>query len=71
MHPDSMNNYYVYASAQLKIQLQQKNTDLTLSTLTGEGSPLLGNPAALVTIIDFSDFHGVADFWSVIYVQDM
>ena len=56
MHPDAMNNYYVYASAQLKIQLQQKNTDLTLSTLTREGSPLLGNPAALVTIIDFSDF---------------
>src|SRR5919106_1097497 len=56
MHPDAMNNYYVYASAQLKIQLQQKNTDLSLSTLTREGSPLLGNPAALVTIIDFSDF---------------
>src|ERR687896_721800 len=56
MHPDAINNYYVYASAQLKIQLQQKNTDLSLSTLTREGSPLLGNPAALVTIIDFSDF---------------
>src|ERR671910_2263473 len=56
MHPDAMNSYYVYASAQLKIQLQQKNTDLSLSTLTREGSPLLGNPAALVTIIDFSDF---------------
>src|SRR5829696_4115091 len=56
MHPDAMNNYYVYASTQLKIQLQQKNTDLSLSTLTREGSPLLGNPAALVTIIDFSDF---------------
>jgi protein-disulfide isomerase len=55
MHSDAMNNYYVYASTQLQLQPQQ-NTDLSLSTLTGQDSPLLGDPTALVTIIDFSDF---------------
>jgi protein-disulfide isomerase len=37
-------------------QQQQQNTDLSLSTLMSQGSPLLGDPAAPVTIIDFSDF---------------
>ena len=35
---------------------QEQNTDLSLSTLMSQGSPLLGDPAAPVTIIDFSDF---------------
>jgi protein-disulfide isomerase len=52
MHYDSMNKYYVYGSA----QPQQQNSNLSLSTLMSQGSPLLGNPTAPVTIIDFSDF---------------
>ena len=56
MHSDFMNEYYVYGSTQLQLQPQQQNTGLSLSTLTSQGSPLLGDPAAPVTIIDFSDF---------------
>src|SRR5215204_1850627 len=56
MRRKNFNNKGKNVALLLKLELQQKNTDLTLSTLTREGSPLLGNPAALVTIIDFSDF---------------
>jgi protein-disulfide isomerase len=52
-HYDSMNKYYVYGSTQPH---QQRYSNLSLSTLMSQGSPLLGNPAAPVTIIDFSDF---------------
>lgn len=58
-HYDSMNKYYVYGSTQPQLQLQpqqQRNSNLSLSTLMSQGSPLLGNPTAPVTIIDFSDF---------------
>ncbi len=56
MHYDSVN--YVYGSTQPRQQLQpqQQNSNLSLSTLMSQGSPLLGNPTAPVTIIDFSDF---------------
>lgn len=55
MHSDAMNNYYhVYATTQL--QPQQQKTDLSLSTLISQDSPLLGDPTASVTVIDFSDF---------------
>src|SRR5687767_14260874 len=55
---DSINKYYVYGSTQPQLQLQpqQQNSNLSLSTLMSQGSPLLGNPTAPVTIIDFSDF---------------
>jgi protein-disulfide isomerase len=58
MHYDSINKYYVYGSTQPQLQLQpqQQNPNLSLSTLMSRGSPLLGNPTAPVTIIDFSDF---------------
>lgn len=58
MHYDSINKYYVYGSTQPQLQLQpqQQNSNLSLSTLMSQGSPLLGNPAAPITIIDFSDF---------------
>jgi protein-disulfide isomerase len=52
-HYDSMNKYYVYGSTQPH---QQRYSNLSLSTLMSQGSPLLGNPTAPVTIIDFSDF---------------
>ena len=58
-HYDFMNKYYVYGSTQPQLQLQpqqQRNSNLSLSTLMSQGSPLLGNPTAPVTIIDFSDF---------------
>ena len=58
-HYDSMNKYYVYGSTQPQLHLQpqqQRNSNLSLSTLMSQGSPLLGNPTAPVTIIDFSDF---------------
>jgi protein-disulfide isomerase len=59
-HYDSMNKYYVYGSTQPQLQLQQPqqqpNSNLSLSTLMSQVSPLLGNPTAPVTIIDFSDF---------------
>lgn len=58
-HYDSMKKYYVYGSTQPQLQLQsqqQRNSNLSLSTLMSQGSPLLGNPTAPVTIIDFSDF---------------
>src|SRR5918992_1397169 len=58
MHYDSINKYYVYGSTQPQLQLQpqQQDSNLSLSTLMSQGSPLLGNPTAPVTIIDFSDF---------------
>ena len=58
-HYDSMKKYYAYGSTQPQLQLQpqqQRNSNLSLSTLMSQGSPLLGNPTAPVTIIDFSDF---------------
>ena len=58
-HYDSMKKYYVYGSTQPQLKLQsqqQRNSNLSLSTLMSQGSPLLGNPTAPVTIIDFSDF---------------
>src|ERR687891_916537 len=58
-HYDSMNKYYVYGSTQPQLQLQpqqQQNSNLSLSTLMSQGSPLLGDPSAPITIIDFSDF---------------
>jgi protein-disulfide isomerase len=58
-HYDPMKKYYVYGSTQPQLQLQpqqQRNSNLSLSTLMSQGSPLLGNPTAPVTIIDFSDF---------------
>ncbi|MDQ3837790.1 MAG: DsbA family protein [Thermoproteota archaeon] len=57
-HSEFMNDYYVFGSPQLQLQpqQQQQNTGLSLSTLASQGSPLLGDPTAPVTIIDFSDF---------------
>ena len=54
MHYDS--DVYGSTQPQLQLQPQQQNSNLSLSTLMSQGSPLLGNPTAPVTIIDFSDF---------------
>src|SRR5918992_757134 len=56
MHYDSVNYVYGSPQPQLQSQPQQQNSNLSLSTLMSQGSPLLGNPTAPVTIIDFSDF---------------
>jgi protein-disulfide isomerase len=56
MHYDSVNYVYGSTQPQLQLQPQQQNSNLSLSTLMSQGSPLLGNPTAPVTIIDFSDF---------------
>jgi protein-disulfide isomerase len=52
MYPHAIN--YVYATTQHQPQ-QQKN-DILLSSLISQGSPLLGDSSAPITIIDFSDF---------------
>src|SRR5918992_4617025 len=56
MHYDSVKYVYGSTQPQLQSQPQQQNSNLSLSTLMSQGSPLLGNPTAPVTIIDFSDF---------------
>jgi protein-disulfide isomerase len=53
MYPHAMN--YSYAATQHQQPQQQKN-DISLSSLINQGSPLLGNSSAPITIIDFSDF---------------
>ena len=44
------NDYYVFA------QKMNNNEELSIENLIKNGSPLLGNPDAPITILDFSDF---------------
>jgi len=47
------DDYYVFAQ---EINYNNNNNELSIENLLKSGSPILGNPDAPITILDFSDF---------------